>query len=246
MPVALAFTLSTLAGCATQVVDLRAEDTSTLSTDARVSWALQGKRTEEAQAAAELVPRTETAFFVDLDIAHTQGGEDEFALPPGQGILLGKTLFTGSDLNVSFDATRILLDARISSPPRNGFVIEGFFGLEFTKLNLTLRQASGVTEESASGDVSSVGPAVGLAVAWQPIDWLRCSTEGRVSYGISSDVVEVAQSSLDIGVGIHPWKHVGAYLGWRTLNYGADDSALFSSDIHLKLAGPVLGLRFGF
>jgi len=241
-----ALALPLFAGCATQIVDVHAEDTGVLSTDLRVGWQ-PGAEEPAVDAGAE--PPTERAgprVSIEFDLTQSQHAEDQLSLPSGQGLLLGGTLFTGSDITALFDITRMMLDARIASPSRRGFSIEGFVGFEYTSMNLQISDGGLFSGKSASSDISSLGPAVGAALIWQPLHWLRCSTEGRVSAGLSSQASGVAQSSFDVGVGLYPWQSVGAYLGWRSQSYGASDSDYFSSDVNLKLSGPVLGLRIGF
>lgn len=226
-----------LAACRTEVVDVRAEDRDVLSTDARLSWEL------EAGEAAE--DRTEPRVSIELDVSHGSG-EDALELGPTQGVSVGGLLLTGGDLYADFDLTRVLLDARIASQPRSHFSFEGFAGLEYSELAYTVRPAAPASSPSASGELSSLGPAVGAALVWQPIEWLRCSTEGRVSLGFAADPFAVSQAALDVGVGLFPWRGLGAYFGWRSLDYSALREANLGSDVHVRLAGPVVALRFRF
>lgn len=235
--VLVALGVLSLSACRTEIVDIRAEDSSVLSTDARLSWRLSGDDGPEES--------DEPRISLDLDVSYG-AGEDALELGPTQGVVVDGQLFTGSDIHAHFELMRVLLDGRIASSPRDRFSIEGFFGVEYSEMNYTVRQGDAVTNQSASSGLDSFGPALGAALIWQPLGWLRCSSEGRASYGFASDPTGVGQFSFDIGVGLSPWDGVGAYFGWRKLSYAANRDADYSSDVKVDLAGPVIALRIGF
>lgn len=229
-----------LSACTAQLVDVHAEDTSVLGKDARASWELRG----DQEPAGDSAPDAGRVVSIDFEISHTGGASDQLSLPSGQGILLGNHVYSG-ELEAEFDLTRLLVDARLSSPPKHGFRVEGFVGVEWSSLDFTLRD-DGSPVRSADSDVTSIGPAFGAALVYEPQHWLRCSVEGRLSYGVSAEISGVQQNAFDIGVSVFPLENVGLYGGWRNLGYNAERADHYTADLDLQLAGPVIALRLRF
>lgn len=226
--------LTVTAGCVSTDGGIDGEDSTTGTLAARISWE-PGTRSEGRDEA-------ESRLSYDLDF--TRGtAQDPISIPPGQSIEIGGVTFFGSENVAFFDLDRVLLDARLSKPLGSGFSVDAFGGLEYTSLVLTLQSAGqpGVAPH-ASESISALGPALGVGVAWQPRGWLRCSSEARVGYGFSSDADGVEVYSLDLGVGLFPWRSFGFYGGWRSLSYAADRGAP-EVDVTADLSGPVIGLQ---
>lgn len=232
--------LAALQACAVANVDLKGEDRDVLFLGGRVSWEPGQRGLADPLESERAAGGVSTAF--ELDVSHGSG-RDQQTLGPGQMAVFGGATFVGPrQLELEFDLSRVLLDARFSSPRLGGVFAQGFGGLEYSSAEIDVRSSS-PTRRSGGGTLTAIGPALGVALVWAPIDLLRFSAEGRLGVGISSDVDELEQLSIDLGLSVFPHESVGLYVGWRQVSYEAEAGEPGESGLDLSLAGPVLGLR---
>ncbi len=203
--------------------------------DGRISFDPSGKD--------ELETEHSNVWF-DLDYSYTQGSEVVNAAP-GQNIRLEGQNFTGDGLELNIDLTRILLDVRVASTPRSGVSFQAFTGLEFTSADVYLNNESQPSPSYAENRFNSLGPAFGVAIVWQPVPVLRLSAEGRLGFGISSEVAGVELQAIEAGASIFFTEHISLFGGWRRLDYEIEPVGSSNSDLDFRLSGPVVALRIG-
>jgi hypothetical protein len=232
------------------IVDLQAEDDQVLFVDGRVIWTREKEPTAESSAPAK------PGIVIELDVSHAEA-QDEISLQQGERVALGGQFFTGEN-SVFFELTRVLLDVRRATRPQNGISAEGFVGLEYSSMDVTMRRPGPGPGQvpylkEASINVTALGPAFGAGLVWQPIDQLRLAAQARFSLGLLSEGSPVEMSAIDLGAHVDPFKSVGFYFGWRTISYKAklEDSKSFlgvnfgsASNLDLRLEGPVLAVHF--
>ena len=236
----LVLSLLLVPACTLSNVDVKAEDDSVLFAGGRLSWDPHRRPEQEGSDPTERGRGVNVSY--DLDITYGSGSASQQLLEDQVIYFGGKTFDGPRDLSVSYNLTRVLLDVRLASPVSRGVSVEFFGGLEYSSMDVDLRSGSPYTAVSGSDSVAAIGPAIGAAFVWQPIDALRFSAEGRLVSALSSDAGTVDSKSLDLGVGIFPAKKVSLFVGWRKVSYEVDISGDFDSGLDLELAGPVVAL----
>lgn len=223
--------------CSASSSDVKADDGAVLFTGGRLSWSPdEGPEPEGDDPCDEGRGAT---FSFDLDISFG-AGQDSQRLEAGQVVVFGGRTITGpTDFMVFGDLTRVLLDARLTSPLARDFSVECFGGLEYSSLDVDVRTGSMSLGVTSSDQVSALGPAIGVALVWEPHDALRFSAVGRFGAGWWPGEGTVKIASFDVGLGIFP-VGLGLFVGWRSLGYENDASSRIVSGLNLQLSGPVI------
>lgn len=225
-----------LTACAVQSVPLEASDPSVLFTDARLAWEIVEGGAREAGEGPRVA--------LELDVSHG-AADSEVSLPPGQSVYFDGRSYFGQ-LDVFYELTRVLVDARASALVTEQLRVEGFGGLEWSAMDVDVRSSGLPSTDQGSERFTALGPAVGLGFCWEPWTRVRLASEVRCSFGFSSDIEAVQLLAFDLGAGVDLLEHLGLYAGWRTVSYEAERSALVGSDLDLRLSGPVLAVRAAF
>ena len=235
----LLLSLLMVPACATGHGDVRADDDSVGFTGGRLNWVPDRFAEQESDDPSD-EGRSATISF-DLDISLGSGQAPQH-LEAGQVVVFGGRTLTGpEDLLVSYDLTRVLLDARLSLPISRGLFVESFGGLEYSSMDVDVRTGSKHRGVTSSEEASAFGPAIGAALVWQPIDAFYFSVEGRLGAGWWPDAGTVKMSSLDVGLCIFSGG-LGTFFGWRTLSYESDSSSRLASSLDFELSGPVIAV----
>ena len=238
-----------LCSCVAANTDVESEDRLALFSDARVTWAF-AKETV-AESASELPGKgdpkaPESRASLDLHVSHARSSADQQLLP-GEVVVFGGQIFDDSQtLLIDFEMVRVLLDARLHSRRRHGFAFDAFAGLEFTSLDLGLREAVPNPRSPAHSRVNMLGPAVGGALDWQPLETLKIYAEARAGYGVTSGSGASESTTLDLGFVLFSNQPMLLSFGWRKVRIDSDPEDFFQSGLDLRLSGPVIGIWIQF
>jgi hypothetical protein len=222
-----------LGGCVSPRSTIEGTDSETLFGGVRSSWEL--KKPAEGEP-----PRT-YRMLIDADVSFSSSDFTQ-QLDAGEIVEISGTPFIGpGPVAVSFDLLRYSADFRISMANETGLGFEGFGGLGVSQLDVELSDGA----QSDSRNFTGIGPLAGIALFYEPVEWLRLFAEGSTnpSFGESVSVIDI--KSVEAGASFRLHRHAALRASWRQVTYESesDDSTTSStSDLDLEASGPALTL----